>query len=234
VTRPSAPTYLRRRRPGLERAGRHPPADDGAGDDGVAAVEERLVVVGRAGAGGHVGARVREEQELVLRRLLRVDDDRQRVVVDEDELRRVDAGRPVLADHDRDDLADEADDVRRHRRPAHLRLQTGKRRRAERRQVDVGGGEDLHAGQLGGRRRVDAVDACVREQRADERHAQRPFDGHVLDVLALAPQEAGVLAAQDPVAEDAHAATGAEPTACWTASTIRASFGSRYSSIGSL
>ena len=77
---------------------------------------------------------------------MRIDHDRQRVVVDHHELGRVGPGRAVVADDDGDDLADEADDVARDHRPAHLLVQAGQRHGAVGRQVDVGGGEDLHAG----------------------------------------------------------------------------------------
>ena len=115
-----------------------------SGDDGVAAVEEVLVVLGRAGAAGDVRADLREEQHLVLRGLRRPDDGRQRVVVDVHELGGVRAGGAARADHDRDDVADEANDVDGHERALHALLQAGERRRPERPHVDVGAGQDLH------------------------------------------------------------------------------------------
>ena len=117
----------------LERARRHALADERVRDDDVAAVEERLVVLRAAARRGDVRADVREEQHLVLRRLVRVDDGRQRVVVDHHELGGVGARRAVLADDDRDDVADEANDVLRDERAAHRRLDARERRRPERR-----------------------------------------------------------------------------------------------------
>jgi hypothetical protein len=144
-----------------------------------------------------------EEQRPVLQRLLRIDDHRQRVVVDHHQLGCVDAGRPVLADDDRDDLADEADDVLRDDGPAHV-LREAERGWPERRQVDVAGGEDLDAGERVGRARVDAVDLRVREQRADEGDGGGPLRHEILDVSPPAAEEAVVLRAQHPVPENAH------------------------------
>ena len=67
VSRPSAPD-LGGGRARLERARRHALADERARDDDVAAVEQLLVVVGRAGTGRDVRAGLREEQHLVLSR----------------------------------------------------------------------------------------------------------------------------------------------------------------------
>jgi hypothetical protein len=129
----------------LERARRHPLADQRAGDGHVAAVEEILRMGGgRLRPRRDVRAGVREDECLVLQRLLGIDDHRQRVVVDHHELRCVGARCAVLADDDRDDLADQSHDVLRDDGPPHL-LREAEGRRAEQRQVDVGGGEDLDA-----------------------------------------------------------------------------------------
>ena len=125
---------------------------------------------------GDVRPRSREEERLVLQRLLRVDHHRQRVVVDHDQLGRIGAGRAVVADDDREDLADEAHDVLRHHRPAHV-LREAEGQRAERRQVDVVCGQDAYAGERFGRARVDPIDLRVGEQRADERDRGGALEG---------------------------------------------------------
>ena len=204
---------LRGGRARLERARRHPLAEQRPGDDGVAAVEQLLVVLGRAGAGGDVRAGSGEEQRLVLRGVLRLDDDRQRVVVDEHELRGVRAGGAVVADHDGDDVADEADGVRGDERPSHALVEPGERRRPERRQVDVGAGEDLDAGKRRRGRGVDAPDAGVRQQRADEGDGGCALERQVLDVAALTAEEARVFLPQDAISEDAHRPASLQPGA---------------------
>ena len=76
-------------------------------DDDLAAVEE--VLVDRvAETHRHVRARGLVDEDLVLQRLLGIDDGGQRVVVDEDELGRVLALVALLGDDGDDGLADEA------------------------------------------------------------------------------------------------------------------------------
>ena len=135
----------------------------------------------------------------------------QRVVVDEDELRGVRAGCAVVADHDRDDVADEADDVLGDQRSPHRLVQPGERRRPERRKVEIGTRQDLHAREGLGGRDVDFGDAGVREQRADERDRGRSLEGQVLHVTALAAEEARVLLPQYAIPEDAQATE----VTCW-------------------
>ena len=133
-----------------------------------------------------------------------LDDCGQRVVVDEDELGGVRAGGAVVADDDRDDVADEADAVGGERRAPHARVEPGERRRPERAEVQVGGREHLDVREGLGRAGVDAVDAGVREQRADEGDRERALEGQVLHVAALAAEEPRVLLAENPMPEDAH------------------------------
>ena len=132
----------------------------------------------------------------------------------------VTTARAIVADHDRDDLADEAHDVLRQHRPAGVLVET-ERRGPERRQVDVLGGQDLHSGQLLGRARVDPVDLRVREQRPDEGDLGSAFESEVLDVRAAAAEEAIVLGPQHSIPEDAH---GQEPITA-TAPESRQTFG---------
>ena len=194
----------------LERARSHPLAVERLRDDDVAAVEERVVVLGRAGVARDVRPDLRVQQHLVLRGLQRVDDGRQRVVLDDDELRCVGAGGAILAQDDRDDVSDEANDVRGDERARHPLLEDRDGRGAHRTGVDVGAGQDLHVREGLGGALVDAGDASVREQRAHERDGERPLQGQVLDVLTLPAQEARVLDPENPIPEDAHAS---EPNA---------------------
>ena len=149
---PAVGAHLGRSRARLERARRHPLADQRPGDDDVAAVEEVLVVLRLAAACRRRSSPPRGRGAPRRSRLLHVGDDRQRVVVDRHELGRVRTGGAVLADHDRDDLADEADDVRRDERTLHPGRHAERRRRRHGADVDVRAGQDLHARQgLGGR-----------------------------------------------------------------------------------
>ena len=89
--------------------------------------------VSRAGVVRNGEARVcadsRKEELLVARRELRVDHRRQRLVVDPDQVRRVD-GTCVVLGHDRHHgFADEADHVRGQPGPHHALLQRGQPRR---------------------------------------------------------------------------------------------------------
>ena len=199
---------LGRRGAHLERAAGHARTDERVRDDHIAAVEERLVRLGRAHVDGDVRADVREEQQLVLQCLVRIDDRGQRVVVDHHQLGGVGARRPVVRDHDRDDLTDEADDVLRDRRAQHARLDQGDRRRRDRRDVDVGARQHLHARKVCCGRGVDARDLRVRERGADESERDCALERQVLDVRPLAAEEAAVLLAENAVPEDAH---GPEP-----------------------
>ena len=167
-------------------------------------VEQVLVVLGGAGAAGDVRLQLGEEQHLVLRGLDGIDDDGQRVVVDDHELRRIRAGHAVLAQDDRDDVADEADDVLRDDRAPHTLLEHRNRRRPRRHAVQIGAGEDLHVRQRLRRGGVEAVNARVREQRTHESDVQCPLERQVLDVGRLPPQEAWILLSQHAISEDAH------------------------------
>ena len=132
-------------------------------------------------------------------RLLHVDDDRQRVVVDVDQLDRVDGLGARLGDDHRDRLADEPDPVGRERRPGAGGVDLEEQ--VPRRQVQVGGREDADDT----RRRasgldVGDVDPRVREGTSYERQVEGAVDDHVVDVVALALHEIGVLDARDRVA----------------------------------
>ena len=130
-----------RRQPSAPRAERgHARADERVRDDDVAVLEQRRVVVHTACTASDVRLDVGEEQQLVLRRLPHVDEDRKRVVLDDHELRSVHSGRAIIAENDRHDVADEADDLLGDERPPQPLLEDGNRRRAIRR-VEVGAGK---------------------------------------------------------------------------------------------
>ena len=168
----------------LERAGRHALADERARDDDVAAVEERVVVRRATRRVPRRSCRLGEEQHLVGECLLRGDGDRQRVVVDEDELRRVGAGRAGLA---------RARSRRSRRRSARRHLRSAgapspgrgpgtAAARTARSRDPRPSAPGCPAARRG--RGVDG-DPRVREQRPDEGDVQRALERHVLDVLLL-------------------------------------------------
>ena len=175
-------------------------ADDGSRDDDVAAVEEVGVgaLAGRR-RGRTVGAGVLEDQGLV------ADASAGSITGGSASSRRhqlggVDGLRARLGEHDGEDLADEADLAGGDERAEHLLGDSGERG-AEHPEVDVGGGQHLHAGQRGRLRRVDLQDPGVRQVRAHERRVQRPRQLKVVDVLPLAGDEPRVLAPADALAD---------------------------------
>jgi hypothetical protein len=135
--------HLRGGRAHLERAGGQALAHERVPDDDVTAVEQPRVVVGTSRAAGDVRPDLRVEEHLVLCGVDRGDGEGQRVVLDRDELGGVGARSPVGAHDDRDDVADEANDVLGDDRTPHSLLEHRDRRRS-RRDVDVGAREDLH------------------------------------------------------------------------------------------
>ena len=187
----------------LERAGGQPLAHHRPGDDRLAVVEQPGVgaVLGRH-AHTDVGAHVAEQQHLVARRGAWVGHHRQRFVVHHHELGGIHArGRP-LGHHGRDDLPDEAHDVARQRRAVQALVDAEERRQRERPEVDVGGGEHLHARQRPRRVGIDAGDAGVRDLRAHERHRQLAGLAQAVDVATLAGQEPPVLQPPDALPDD--------------------------------
>ena len=150
-----------------------------------------------------VRAHVREEEHLVCERSDGVDDHRERVVVDHDELGRVDAVGSILGEDDGDDVTDEAHDLAREEGPHHPPLDAGDRRRREDCERDLSGRVGLRPGYGGDRRRIDLEDARVSVRRADERRVEGSRDVLVLDIEPLAPEEPVVLDAENPLAHDA-------------------------------
>jgi hypothetical protein len=194
------------RRARLERRRRHPLADDPAGDDDLAALEEALVRLVRSEAMADVRAHLREQQHLVARRIGGVDDHRQLVVVDVDELGGVDALGPLLREDDGDDLADEADDVLGEHGPGHPRVDARKGH-GDRGEVDVCCREDPGAVDRVEAACVDAHDAGVREGRADEGGMAGARQREVVDVAAPAGEEAWILPAKHSLTDHADVVT---------------------------
>ena len=169
---------------------------------------EQVVALGRdshvRGVATHVGPDGGEQQDLVLQRGHRVDDHRQRVVVDDDEVGGVLTLVGPFRDHRGDRFADVADDLARERAGReHRRV-----RRRLRREPELVGGEDADDAGLPERLRgVDAGDPRVRHRRSHVGHVQGSVEervGDVADEGRRAGQEARVLHPDDPVAEDAH------------------------------
>ncbi len=152
----------------------------------------------------HVRADVGEQQHLVAPRLLRVDDHRQRVVVDQDQVGGVLAAGAVLGDHRHDRLAHVAHGPPGDEGPAHA---LGVRGVGGRRQPELGeivtGHDGQHAGRSLGLGHVDGGDPGVGERRPDVGEPRRARQGDVLDVGAALGQHSWVLDPHDPVPEDA-------------------------------
>ena len=159
---------------GLERARRHPLAHQAARHDNVAAVEQRLVALRPDGSRRRSCPVSGKRSTSPARAALGVDDDRQRVVVDDHELGGVDAVGAALGEDDGDDVADEADDLAREERAApSAGRDPGSAAAGSAPRRDVRGREDLRPGHGRDRRGVDADDARVRVRRADERRVER-------------------------------------------------------------
>ena len=198
--------------------------DDVARDDGVGlgegAVGGRLVA-GLPGRAREVvalaGLVVADQRRVGVERLAGVDDRRQRLVLDVDQLQRV-VGRVLVGrDHERDLLALEADLVAREHG---LRVVGDRRHPRQAERLEVLGGDDR--GDVGVRerpRRVDRDDARVRVRAAQDgavHHARQP---DVVQVGALAADEARVLLAlQAAEADRALGRRGWEGSRLWPCS----------------
>ena len=120
-----------------------------------------------------------------------VDEHRQRLVVDLHGGGRVGGGLAGLGHHDGNRIADELDLVCTQARPRRLGLE-----------AQVCRGEHAHdTGDRERRRRVDAVDAGVRERRPDERRVQAARDLHVVGEAALAADQPRVFAPADEASQ---------------------------------
>ena len=202
----SDPLVVRDAAAGLHRRRVHARVDDVLGHHHVGVREDRL--------GGVLVAGLPVEAVVVLlavqvvadhrgvrrQRAADVDDRRQDVVLDVDELEGVPCGVPVLGHHERDLLALEAHLVG-GQHGLHVVGQRGHPRQALRGQVGAGDdGLDLGVGL--GRGHVDAHDGGVRHRRAEDREVQHAGQLDVVDVLAHAADEARVLLAEHPAVAD--------------------------------
>ena len=186
---PTVRAHSRAVRARLQRYGGHALAGERPGHDDLAPGQDIGPLLGGAGA-ADVRADVRVQQNPVLDRLTRIRDDRQLLVVDHDEVGGV-GGRVLALGEDRgDDVAGEADRVAREDRPVHPLVDSQERRRAERPQVDVGGGEHLHPRQLQRLGDVDVGDPRVRVRGSDEGEDEIVRQRHVVHVAPRATQEA--------------------------------------------
>ena len=125
---------------------------------------------------------------------------RERVVVDDHQLGRVDGLGARLGDDHGDGVADEAHLVDGQRRPVARGVQ--REEGARPRQLELARREHVdHAVSLAGVVEVDALDPGVRKRRADESERQGAHDVDVVDEGPLALDERGVLDTADVVAE---------------------------------
>jgi hypothetical protein len=194
----------------LDRRARRAVVDDPLLDDHVGVAEGGLDVPTAERPLEHrVGAElVVDDRRAVLERLLGVDDDGQRVIVDDDLAGRVDDGVLVGAEHDGHRLADVADLVA-GQRPVvgdpHLdarREEDHRRRRGQALHVRVGvHGHDprLLARGLG----VDREDPRVRLGRPHDGGVQHPRQHHVVGVGRPAGDQPGVLLALERATDEA-------------------------------
>ena len=150
-----------------------------------------------------------KQQHLVSGARLRIDDDRQRVVVDDDQLGRVGRLISVLGDDRDDGLTDVPHRPLGHERTAH---RLGKARVDVRREPELGqivAREDGDHPWSGLRLvDVDRDDVRVRLGRADVREPRRVVEGEVVDVDATRREHSDVFDALHSVAEDARAHPG--------------------------
>ena len=154
----------------------------------------------------HVRAGIGEEQRLVAQALLRIDDDRKRVVLDDDQLGGVGGLVAVFGDDGDHGLADVAHGADRDEGTAH---RVGEAR------IDVGCEPELgevvadehgdHARRRLGVVDVDRDDPCVRFGRADVGEPRSVLEREVIDVRAADRQHPCVFEPLHTVTEDARA-----------------------------
>ena len=142
---------------------------------------------------GLAGLVVADQRRVVVERLARVDDRRQRVVLDVDQRQRV-VGRVLVGrDHERDLLALEAHLVAGQHG---LRVVGDRRHPREPERLEVLGGDDGGDSRVRERARgVDRDDARVRVRAAQHLPVDHPRQPDVVEVVALAADEARVLLA---------------------------------------
>ena len=189
--------------------------DDVPGDDrvglGERAVGGLLVARLPRRAGEVVGLAVlvvADQRRVGVERLAGVDDRGQRLVVDVDQRQRVARDVLVGRDHERDLLALEADLVAREHG---LRVVGDRRHPGQAERLEVLGGDHRgDAGQRERRRGVDRVDLGVRVGTAQDRAVHHPGQADVVQVGALAADEARVLLALEAAEADRPLGPGSE------------------------
>src|SRR5215207_1065623 len=186
---------------GLHRHGRQPLVEESTLHDDLGVVEDCRVLA-EVELDGEVRSVLGEEDgRIVGQRGLGIDDGRQRVVVDDHQLGGVDGLRPRRGDHNRQHVADEADDV-----VGEGRACQGRRNHGEplhRFEAEVVGRVHRHdPGHLLRVARVDRLDLRVRDRGSHERDVKQTFDVEVVEVAGLAAEDAGVLGALDGIAEN--------------------------------
>ena len=198
----------------LERRRMAARIDDVAFDNGVGLGERAVggrLVAGLPGRAREVVALARlvvaDQRRVGVERLAGVDDRRQRLVLDVDQLERVVRRVLVGRDHERDLLALEADLVAREHG---LRVVGDRRHPGEPERLEVLGGDD--SGDVGVRERprgVDRDDARVRVRAAQHRAVDHPRQPDVVEVGALAADEARVFLALQATEADRALGLGA-------------------------
>ena len=141
----------------------------------------------------------------VLERLAGVDDDVERLVLDDDELCGVARELARLGDDRRDRLADVAHLADRERVVLHLPARVGgdlEERVGEDRDL-VAGQRPVHTGERERRADVDRLDPGVRVGRAHEVEVAHPVALDVVEEEALALRQASILAAGDALPDEA-------------------------------
>jgi hypothetical protein len=145
------------------------------------------------------------ERRPLRQRLLGVDDDGQRVVLDEDLLGGVHHAVLVVADDDRDRLADVLDGAAGQRpRLRALDLHPGRHPGHRERRLEVEVVAREHAVDAGERLRalgVDRDDPGVRLRGAHDRHVEHPGEDDVVDVAPAPGDHPGVLLAAQRLAD---------------------------------
>jgi hypothetical protein len=201
-----APVDPRRRgRPHLQRAGGHPWVDQALADHDLA-VAQRIgpIASGRAELAHQVGPHLREQPDLAGQGRHRIDQRRQRLILDGDDLGRVLALLGPLGEHDRHGLADEAHPVAREVGPDHGRVEPAR----DRRQVDVGADDHVHdAGAGAGRLDVDGQQPRVGHARPHVGSVDGTCEAAIPDVGAVGAavgEQARILHPEHAAAEDPH------------------------------
>ena len=210
----------------LERRRMAAGIDDVARHDGVGLGERtvrRRLIAGLPGRAREVvalpGLVVADQRRVGVQRLAGVDDRRQRLVLDIDQLERVVRRVLVGRDHERDLLALEADLVAREHG---LRVVGDRRHPRQPERLEVLGGDDR--GDVGVRERprgVDREDARVRVRAAQDGPVDHPRQPDVIEVGALAADEARVLLAlQTTEADRALGLARSEGSRLWPCSDL--------------